>query len=69
MLAKAGASCLDLTGVTHDPYGEVQKLVKVPVLGGQAGADSFLLRNEATVVARPKDVGLEVGRSLRRGVS
>ncbi len=40
MLEEAGACCLDLTGVTHEIYGEVQKLVKIPVLGGQAGAEA-----------------------------
>jgi 3-methyl-2-oxobutanoate hydroxymethyltransferase len=40
MLEEAGAACLDLTGVTHDVYAEVQALVKIPVLGGQAGAEA-----------------------------
>lgn len=39
-LEAAGASVLDLTGVTHDMYAEVAKLVKIPVLGGQAGAEA-----------------------------
>jgi 3-methyl-2-oxobutanoate hydroxymethyltransferase len=39
-LEKAGASVLDLTGVTHDMYAEVAKRVKIPVLGGQAGAEA-----------------------------
>lgn len=37
-LEAAGASLLDLTGVTQDIYAEVAKLVKIPVLGGQATA-------------------------------
>src|SRR5438105_1500940 len=36
-LEAAGASLLDLTGVTQEIYGEVAKAVKIPVLGGQAG--------------------------------
>lgn len=39
-LEAAGASVLDLTGVTHEMYAEVAKLVKIPVLGGQAGAEA-----------------------------
>jgi len=39
-LEEAGASMLDLTGVTHDLYAEVAKMVKIPVLGGQAGAEA-----------------------------
>jgi len=39
-LEAAGASLLDLTGVTHDLYGEVARTVKIPVLGGQAGAEA-----------------------------
>ena len=39
-LEAAGAMLLDLTGVTHDLYGEVAKTVKIPVLGGQAGAEA-----------------------------
>src|SRR5437867_1735002 len=35
-LEAAGASLLDLTGVTSEIYGEVAKSVKIPVLGGQA---------------------------------
>jgi 3-methyl-2-oxobutanoate hydroxymethyltransferase len=39
-LETAGVMMLDLTGVTHDLYGEVAKTVKIPVLGGQAGAEA-----------------------------
>ncbi len=35
-LEEAGASLLDLTGVTPEIYAEVAKTVKIPVLGGQA---------------------------------
>jgi 3-methyl-2-oxobutanoate hydroxymethyltransferase len=37
-LEEAGASLLDLTGVTPEIYAEVAKTVKIPVLGGQATA-------------------------------
>jgi 3-methyl-2-oxobutanoate hydroxymethyltransferase len=37
-LEQAGASLLDLTGVTPEIYAEVAKTVKIPVLGGQATA-------------------------------
>lgn len=39
-LEAAGAMLLDLTGVTHDLYADVAKAVKIPVLGGQAGAEA-----------------------------
>lgn len=39
-LEEAGASCLDLTGVTHELYAEVQALVKIPVMGGQSGKEA-----------------------------
>ncbi len=39
-LEAAGASMLDLTGVSHDIYAEVAKTVKIPVLGGQTGAEA-----------------------------
>ncbi len=35
-LEAAGASCLDLTGVTPEIYAEVAATIKIPVLGGQA---------------------------------
>jgi ketopantoate hydroxymethyltransferase len=35
-LEAAGASCLDLTGVTPEIYAEAARAVKIPVLGGQA---------------------------------
>lgn len=46
-LEEAGASLLDLTGVTSDIYGEVARTVKIPVLGGQAtsAADGRIFTN------------------------
>ncbi|MEA2638986.1 MAG: 3-methyl-2-oxobutanoate hydroxymethyltransferase [Chloroflexota bacterium] len=64
-LEAAGASVLDLTGVTHEIYAEVAKTVKIPVLGGQTGpeADGHIFTEfvpRATAVERdagPRNVG------------
>ena len=71
-LEEAGATMLDLTGVTHELYGEVTKSVSIPVLGGQAGAEAdgriMGFTPRANGIDRPDDGRFNAGKLIYEGV-
>ncbi len=71
-LEEAGATMLDLTGVTHELYAEVAQSVSIPVLGGQAGAEAdgriMGFTPRANAIDRPDDGRLNPAKFIYEGV-